>query len=84
MIYRTLHRKVQIEQYKPHEVCVAQSLLFCIVFCRSLFVLSEVCVAQSVLFCVGFCISLFVFSEVCVEIYRTLHSNVKIEQHKPH
>jgi cytosine/uracil/thiamine/allantoin permease len=54
-------------------------LLFCVVFCISLFVLSEVCVAQSSLFCVVFFISLFVFSEVfvvqsslfCVESLKT-------------
>ena len=47
-------------------VTVDQSLLFCVVSCRSLFVFSEVCVAQSSLFCVVFCRSLFAFSEVCV------------------
>jgi hypothetical protein len=36
------------------EVCVAQSLLFCVVFCISLFGFSDVCVNQSLLFCVGF------------------------------
>ena len=48
------------------EAPVAQSLVFCVVFCRSLFVFSEVRVAQSLVFCVVFCISLFVFSEVRV------------------
>ena len=36
-------------------VRVAQSLDFCVVFCRSWFVLSGVRVAQSVDFCVVFC-----------------------------
>ena len=39
---------------------MAQSLLFCVVFCRSLFVFSEVPVDQSLLFCAVFCRSLFV------------------------
>ena len=47
-------------------VHVAQSLVFCVVFCRSLFVFSGVHVAQSLVFCVVFCRSLFVFSVVCV------------------
>ena len=38
---------------------VAQSLDFCVVFCRSLFVFSGVRVAQSLDFCVVFCRSLF-------------------------
>ena len=32
-------------------VCVAQCLVFCVVFCRSLFVFSVVCVAQCLVFC---------------------------------
>jgi len=61
-------------------VCVAQSLVLCVVFCLSLFVFSVLCVvfclslfvfsevyvAQSLVLCVVFCLSLFVFSEVCV------------------
>ena len=47
-------------------VTVDQSLLFCVVSCRSFFVFSEVSVTQSSLFCVVFCRSLFAFSEVCV------------------
>jgi hypothetical protein len=73
MIYRTLHRKVKIEEHK------AQSLLFCVVFCRPLFVFSEVYVAQTSLFCVVSCRSLFVFCEVCVA-----QSLLSVEQHKPH
>ena len=42
------------------EVCVTQSLVFCVVLCISLFVFSGVCVTQSLLFCVVLC------SEVCV------------------
>jgi hypothetical protein len=41
-------------------VRVAQSLVFCVVFCRSLFVFSGVRVALSLVFCVVFCRSLFV------------------------
>jgi hypothetical protein len=41
-------------------VRVAQSLVFCVVFCRSLFVFSVVRVAQSLVYCVVFCRSLFV------------------------
>ena len=41
-------------------VHVAQSLVFCVVFCRSLFVFSGVRVAQSLVFCVVFCRLLFV------------------------
>ena len=48
------------------EVYVAWSLVFCVVFCRSLFVFSEVYVARSLVFCVVFCRSLFVFIEVYV------------------
>ena len=47
-------------------VHLAQSFFFCVVFCRSLFVLSEVCVAQSLFFCVVSCRSMFVLSEVCL------------------
>jgi uncharacterized membrane protein YagU involved in acid resistance len=43
-------------------VHVARSLVFCVLFCRSLFVFSGVHVAQSLVFCVVFCRSLFVFS----------------------
>jgi len=41
-------------------VRVTRSLVFCVVFCRSLFVFSEVRVTQSLVLCVMFCISLFV------------------------
>ena len=47
-------------------VRVAQSLVFCVVFCRSLFVFSDVRVVLSLVFCVVFCRSLFVFSDVRV------------------
>ena len=47
-------------------VRVAQSLVFCVVFCISLFVFSGVCVAQSLVFCVVLCRTLFIFSGVCV------------------
>ena len=47
-------------------VCVAQSLVFCVVLCRSLFVFSGICVTQCLVFCVMFCRSLFVFSGVRV------------------
>ena len=33
-------------------VCVAQCLVFCVMFCRSLFVFSVVCVTQCLPFCV--------------------------------
>ena len=41
-------------------------LIFCVVFCRSLFVFSGVRVARSLVFCVVFCRSLFFFSGVRV------------------
>jgi hypothetical protein len=47
-------------------VRVTRSLVFCVVFCRSLFVLSSVRVTRSLVFCVVFCRSLFVFSGVRV------------------
>ena len=47
-------------------VSIAQSLVFCVVFCRSLFVFSGVSIAQSFVFCVVFCRSLFVFSGVSI------------------
>ena len=46
-------------------VRAAQSLVFCVVFCLSLFVFRGVCAAQSLVFCVVFCLSLFAFSGVC-------------------
>ena len=49
-------------------VHVAQSLVFCVVFCRSLFVFSVVHVAQSLVFCVVFCRSLFVLVGSCYSI----------------
>jgi uncharacterized membrane protein YagU involved in acid resistance len=49
-------------------VRVAQSLVFCVVFCRLLFVFSGVHVAQSLVFCVVFCRLLFVFSVVRVAL----------------
>jgi hypothetical protein len=75
------------------EVCVAQSLLFCVGFCISLFVFSEVCVAQSLL---ATQTSLKTNNELKdptqkskdwanqtplkqTMIYRTLHRKVKIE-----
>jgi hypothetical protein len=42
----------------------AQSLVFCVVFCLSLFVFRGVRAAQSLVFCVVFCLSLFVFRGV--------------------
>jgi uncharacterized membrane protein YagU involved in acid resistance len=45
-------------------VRAAQSLVFCLVFCLSLFVFREVRAAQSFVFCVVFCLSLFVFRGV--------------------
>jgi hypothetical protein len=47
-------------------VCVAQCFIFCVVFCRSLFVFKGVRVAQCFVFCVVFCRSLFVFKGVRV------------------
>ena len=47
-------------------VRVVWSLVFCVVFCRSLFVFSGVRVIWSLVFCVVFCRSLFVFSGVRV------------------
>ena len=38
----------------------AQSLVFCVVFCLSLFVFRGVRATQSLVFCVVFCLSLFV------------------------
>jgi hypothetical protein len=51
-------------------VRVALSLVFYVVFCRSLFVFSGVRVALSLVFCVVFCRSLFVFS--CVRVALSL------------
>ena len=45
-------------------VRVAQSLVFCVLFCLSLFVFRGVRAAQSLVFCVVFCLSLFVFRGV--------------------
>ena len=42
-------------------VRVTRSLVFCVVFCRSLFVFNAVRVTRSLVFCVVFCRSLFVF-----------------------
>jgi hypothetical protein len=43
----------------------AQSLVFCVVFCLSLFVFRGVRAAQSLVFCVVFCLSLF----VCLSLF---------------
>ena len=51
------------------EVCVAQSLVFCVVLCISLFVFSEVCVAQSLLFCVVCEHCLFLVGFVFLNLY---------------
>ena len=40
------------------EVRAAQSLIFCVVFCLSLFVFRGVRAAQSLVFCVVFCLSI--------------------------
>jgi hypothetical protein len=78
-IYKTLHRKLNIEQHK------VRFSVFCVVFCRSLFVFNGVCVARSSVFCVVFCRSLFVFNGACVSLSSvTLHRKLNIEQHKPH
>ena len=45
-------------------VRAAQSLVFCVVFCLSLFVFRGVRAAQSLVFCVVLCLSLFVFRGV--------------------
>ena len=64
-----------MEQQDPSRVFsgvrVAQSLDFCVAFCRSLFVFSGVRVAQSLDFCVVFCRSLFVFMYLffCLSIH---------------
>jgi hypothetical protein len=73
MIYTTLHRTLNIEQL----VYVAQSLVFCVVLCRSLFVFSVVYVAQCLVFCVVLCRSLFVFSVVCVAQQWSTEQNTK-------
>ena len=44
---------------------LVRSLVFCVVFCRSLFVFRGVRAAQSLVFCVVFCLSLFGFRGVC-------------------
>ena len=64
---RTLSVNIKFKFYQVFSgVRVAQCLVFCVVFCRSLFVFSEVCVAQCLVFCLVLCRSLFVFSVVSV------------------
>ena len=61
-------------------VRAARSLVFCVVFCRSLFVFIGVRAARSLVFCVVFCRALFVFIGVraarslvfCVVFCRSL------------
>jgi hypothetical protein len=79
MIYKTLHRNLKIE-LRFSGVRVAQSLDFCVVFCRSLFVFSGVRVAQSLDSCVVFCRSLFVFSGV--RVAQSLDRKIELEE--PH
>jgi len=57
---------VQGQGWSFSGVCVIQSLVFCVMFCRSLLVFSGVRVTQSLVFYVVFCRSLFVFSRVRV------------------
>jgi ABC-type sugar transport system permease subunit len=54
-------------QHYTEVVCVAQWLVFCVVFCRSLFVFSVVCVAQFLVFCRSW----FVFSVTNNDLQNT-------------
>jgi hypothetical protein len=74
--------------FNPYFFCgirVAQSLVFCVVFCRSLFVFSSV--FFSPLYFLSFnpyTMAKRKQTKRQTMIYKTLHRKIKIEQHEPH